>query len=160
MSDVDDLVSGFGGDSDSEKVEAFDESTTTLILQQMGIPTQRIKQLRWDNGEAYGLSWLTEEMSLEIDLWAARCFEFNLGHLLTAPAKSPILKAYQEHVDGYETNHDRFMVFKAYGVGRLVAMSRKPQGRAYVCALSGDVPVYVTTFKNLFSDLFGSENEL
>lgn len=159
MSDADTIAAGFGN-SDSEKVEAFDESTTTLILQQLGIVSQRVKQLRWDNGDAFCLSWLTEEMGLGIDLWASRFFDYDLGQLLTAPEKSPVVKAYREHVEAYVTNDDRFMVFKAYGVGRLVAMSRQPVGRPYVCILSGDMLVYITTFKNLFSDIFGNENEL
>lgn len=160
MSDVDDIASGFGGDSNLEKIEAFDESTTTLFLQQLGISAQRAKQLRFDNGEAYCLSWAAEELGLEIDIWVTRCFSYDLGQLLLEPEKSPVLKAYQEHVDEYATDDTRYMIFKAYGVGRLVVMSKQPVGRAYLCAMSGDALVYVTTFKNLFSDLFGSENEL
>jgi hypothetical protein len=160
MTDADEAMSMFKADSAQDKVEAFDESTTSLFLQQLGIVPQRVKQLLYDNGEAYCLSWAAEELGLEIDLWAARFFNYDLGQLLLAPQKSPVIKAYQEHVEEYATENPRFMIFKAYDVGRLVAMSTLPENRPYICAVPGEAPVYITAFKNLFSDLFGSENDL
>jgi hypothetical protein len=160
MTDADEAMSMFKADSADEKVEAFDESTTTLFLQQLGIVPQRVKQLRYDNGEAFCLSWAAGELGLEIDIWASRFFNYDLGQLLLAPQKSPVIKAYQEHVEEYDTDSPRFMIFKAYDVGRLVAMSGLPEQRPYICAVPGDNPVYITTFKTLFSDMFGSEHDL
>lgn len=160
MSDVDGLADEFRANRDQEKVESFDVSTTSLLLQQLGLSAQRVKQLRYDNGEAYCLSWATEELNLHADIWAARFFEYDLGQLLLAPQKSPVIQAYQERCAEIDTDAPRYMIFKAYDVGRLVATSALPQNRPYLCAVPGDSPVYITAFKNLFSETFGSDNEL
>ncbi len=160
VTDADDVASMFRADSSQEKVEAFDESTTTLFLQQLGIVPQRIKQLRYDCGEAFCLSWAAEELGLEIDIWASRFFNYDLGQLLLEPHKSPVVKMYNEHVEESDNELQRFMIFKAYDVGRLVAMSERPENRPYVCAFQADSPVYITPFKTLFSDIFGSEHDL
>lgn len=160
MTDADDAAAMLQADSSAEKIEAFDESTTTLLLTQLGICMQRIKQLRFDHGDAYCLSWAVEELSLGVDLWADRFFNYDLGGLLLAPGKSPVIKAYQAHVEEYPTDMQRFMVFKAYNIGRLVAMCSRPENRPYICAVPGDNPVYITSFHNLFTDLFGSDYDL
>jgi hypothetical protein len=160
MSDVDDVAGAFGSDSSQEKVEAFDESTTKLLLQQLGVVPQRVKQLRYDHGDAFCLSWAVEELGLEMDIWAARFFNYDLGQLLLEPFKSPVVKAYQEHCKETSCELPRYMIFKAYDVGRLVATSERPENRPYICAVPGEDPVYITAFKNLFSDILGSEHDL
>lgn len=156
----DDIASFFKADSDIEKIEEFERSTAALILAQVGISAARAKQLKYEYGEAFTLPWVAESLGWNIELWATRCFSFNVADLLLNPRKSPIVKIYQDHIAETNAELPYYMVFKAYEIGRLVAMSVPPTDRPYICTFVGDPGMYITSFKNLFSDLFGSENEL
>jgi hypothetical protein len=154
----DDLIdSYFRAASEDEKIEAFDASTTSMILKQLGVDAGRIRQLQSEYGTAYGLSWLTEELGLDADIWAYRFFNYNIKDALLNPAKTPILKAYDEHLESADASVTHYMIFKAFDIGRLVAMSAIPPNRPYLCMRQGDAAVYVTTFPSLFSDIFGDD---
>jgi hypothetical protein len=161
MSEVDDLASSyFDSASDDERLEQFDVSTAKLVLKQLGIPPEKIKYVEYEFGPAFGLQWVAESIPLEIDLWSTRSFKYDIGQLLTAPYKSPIVKSYLEHIEENPSDLPRYMVFRAYDIGRLVAMSEPPKDRAYIHVLIGDPCLYITTFNHLFSNNFGSECEL
>lgn len=157
MSEDIDVDSFFNAASEDEKIEAFDASTTSLILKQLGVAPQRIRQLQSEYGPAYGLSWLTEELGLVADIWASRFFNYNIQGALIHPSKTPILQAYDEHLESADASVSHYMVFKAFGIGRLVAMSDIPPERPYLCMRQGDDAVYITTFPSLFSDIFGAD---
>jgi len=154
----DPIADYFNAASDDEKQEAFDASTTSLILRQIGVPAKRVTQLQHEYGPAYGLSWLTETLGLSVDLWSTRIFDYNINDVFLAPRKSPVLAAYDEHVKDADPDLPHYMVFKAFKLGRLVAMSEAPTDRTYICARQGENGVYVALFQNLFLSIFGEHD--
>jgi predicted amidohydrolase YtcJ len=67
-----------------------------------------------------------------------------------------------EHIDMIHPDDlPRYMVFRANKVGRLVGMSHPPPGRAYVCCpIAPDIQMFVTTFPQLFLEIFGEADEI
>jgi hypothetical protein len=150
----------FSADTEDEKIEAFDASTAALILRQMGASPARVRTLQGEYGEAFGTEWLTDAYGLAVDLWVTRCFNYSFETLFTKPTKCPVLAKYDEHVAERTDDLDRYMVFKAYGMGRMVATSKVPARRPYICSRQGDSPVFIASFDHFFTDLFGEDLDL
>jgi len=153
---MNDIADNFRALTDDEKIENFEESTTTAILKQLGVRNSFVQKLRSEYGPAFGLDWLNERFN-GCTSKATRFFNYRLDDLLTAKSeKSPVVAGYKDAWNLFDNSaDDRLMVvFKAADVGRLVA-TNKPVPRTYVHIITKDISFYVTTFAGLYTELYG-----
>lgn len=160
MSDADDAANFFRSATDDERIEQFDTSTAKLMLKQFGMTPEKIRYTEYEYGEAFNVQWVVDNTPLDADVWVTRSFKYDVKDFLIDPRKSPIIKTYMQHIEENPSDDlPRFMVFKAYDIGRLVVMSEPPKERPYIHALIDTPLAYITTFNHLFSEIFGSDHD-
>lgn len=153
---MNDVAEGFRALTNDEKIENFEESTTSAVLKQLGVRNGIVHKLKLDYGPAFGLDWLNDRFD-GCTTKATRFFHYRLDDLLTAKAdKSPVVDGYKQAWNGVDLEPEArlMVVFKATDVGRLVA-TNLPVKRTYVHIITKDISFYVTTFAGLYTDLYG-----
>ena len=108
----------------SEREASFEESTLKLVMAQMGCPRPRLKQLAQDMGDGFGWNWFNSNGWLDFTVGSTRIPEFNFEQLWTKPAGHPVTLAFHEFHDS--APGAAALVFRCFGLGRLVATNVEP----------------------------------
>lgn len=158
MSDVDNILANFRAQTDDEKQDSFEVSTTALILQQLGVRPVCVRTLKETHGPSFGVEYLNEVFTRCVTK-TQRFMHYNLGELLEPKLKHPVVAGYKEKYDEFIATGDddeRLMVvFKASGIGRLVASNQPFTERTYLAINVAPVQFYITTFTKLYTELYG-----
>lgn len=157
----DDVIATFSSSSEEERQFAFEQSTLTLVLKQLGAPDGYVKGVRREKEEGYTFDWFNNEFGLDAYVTARRCFRFSLENIFRRPSKSPVLQMYKDVIADSEdwTGQHLVLVFKAYELGRLVLTTMPLDDRTYVHVDTGGIYFNVTTFAGFFSEHFGTPLE-
>lgn len=151
MSLKDQISDAFGGNTDEEKLEAFEQSTIAMVCRQLGAKPGWVKHTQRDLGPEFGSDWFNELNAIDPAVYTTRVLRFNFEQLYTKPTKHPITEAYKE----VEDSDPFYLCFKVYGLGRMIATALDVGNRTHLCIRAGATSFNVTPFAGYFSDVYG-----
>lgn len=144
---------------ETEKQDDFERSTLSFVLKQLGASTLMVKNWQSELGEAYNFDWFNSCGWIPPDVFAQRCFSFNLEEIISRPNKHPITLAFKEAADRSATDAT-CLVFKAYKWGRLIATNMRLQETTHIhvvaqCARDVTLAFNLTPFNHFLSERYG-----
>ena len=123
----------FGARTEQERQESFEQSTLSLVLKQLGYEQKAVKRMQRDQGPAYGWDWFNDSLQiLPFRVGSVRIPEFNFEALWEKPSGHPVSQAWLDfcHKEIDHGFNEGALVFRCFGLGRLVATNREPSGKS------------------------------
>lgn len=157
---TDDFMQSLGASLEEEKVEAFEQSTLSLVLKQLGATPKYIRKLQAELGPAYNFAWFNEQQFISPLLSADRCFSFNFEEIFTKPGKSPVVKmveADMQILDPEDDSTGMCIIFKCYKLGRLIATNIRLAEYTHIHVAVRDIRLNIVPFSRFFGDRYGQD---
>ncbi len=150
---TEDIRSAFSAKSDDEKMLDFERSTLALILRQLGASSPLVRKLQKDLGPGFNCEWFNSHAWIT-RVEVIRCFSYNFEQIFTRPSKSPIVQSWIDLFQDGDSG-ELCMVFKAHGLGRMVATNLNQSERTHVHVALRDHRINITPFSSFFNEAFG-----
>ncbi len=148
MVNADDIINNvFGKSSQDKKCENFEVSTLSLVLRQLGLTAEDVRNKKEELGAAYGWDWFNGEHDKLPRLGSTRDFNFNFWELITKPSTNPISKAFAAFDDG---NHC-CLIFNVFDHGRWVATNVDVSQQAHIHVVTNGLDFKVLPFAQFFN---------
>ncbi len=152
-----DFLGAFSAKTDDEKQEAFEESTLSVVLRELGASAKRIRYLKEELGPAYGFDWFNDQQLINEYVYAARCFTFSFSGLFTKPEKNPLITMYQDMRATAPDGSPHAVIFKCYDIGRILITNMSVTTATHLCVrLTENDSFNVLSAKGFFSSRYGN----
>lgn len=152
-----DLLDEEGGRKIAKNI-AFEQSSLGYILRQIGYTARQVKGLQRDLGEGFGFDWFNTEGLIYAHVESVRIFDFNFEDILFKAENHPISRHMKTVFSSGEISPDDAfcLVFKAYGLGRMVATTLDVDDYTHIHVKLSDYSYSITPFTGFFKSKFGN----
>jgi hypothetical protein len=151
---AEDLIRGFGHDSNDDKLVNFEVSTLSEVLKQLGWTASKVAAMKAELDAAFSWDWFNNEGFLKnARVGSTRVFRFDFFELLTKPTDHPITRAFAEFKD--DSSDPCCLVFKVFDHGRWVATNLTATDDPHLHVATAKLTFNILPFSKFFQRRWG-----